>query len=254
MTDTTVTFPTAIAESPLTVATASIRQLTDRLRGPRPSAGLSRNPVDAALAEAADDVFGETIDRLSDEVAAAERIIAEQRARIAELERLATTDPLTGIANRRGFEAALARVLSLVKREGQSGAVTYIDLDDFKSVNDSHGHDAGDAVLREVARVLRAGAREFDVVSRLGGDEFAVIFVGADVEIGRRRAEQLYHLLNSTVVRWKGQAIAIRASFGIEVFDGDSDPSAIVGRADAAMYRAKHDGVAAKAPGLGEAA
>jgi diguanylate cyclase (GGDEF)-like protein len=201
---------------------------------------LSRNPVDAALAEAAEDIFGETIDRLSDEVAAAERIISEQRARIAELERQATTDPLTGVANRRGFEAAFTRVLSRAKREDDGGVVIFVDLDGFKGINDTHGHDAGDAVLREVTRILRAGARDFDVVARLGGDEFVVVLVGAEVAIGRRRAEELYHRINGTTVAWQEHKILIRASFGIETFDGDSDRDVVLSHADAAMYRAKH--------------
>ena len=95
--------------------------------------------------------------------------------KIAELEARADVDPLLDILNRRGFERELARSLAYVKRYGTAAALVFIDLDGFKAVNDRHGHAAGDALLKAVARQLTGHVRASDVVARLGGDEFAVL-------------------------------------------------------------------------------
>src|SRR5687767_9429642 len=101
--------------------------------------------------------------------------LAAAQARIAELEAKADTDALLDIPNRRGFERELRRSLAYVRRYSASAALIYLDLDQFKPVNDRHGHAAGDRVLQAVAVALRRSVRESDVVARLGGDEFGVL-------------------------------------------------------------------------------
>jgi PleD family two-component response regulator len=109
---------------------------------------------------------------LAAEIERLERELAAAREQLAALEARADVDPLTELPNRRAFERELGRSLAYVKRHGTGVALLYLDLDDFKRVNDRHGHAAGDAVLRAVASVLGRHVRESDVVARIGGDEF----------------------------------------------------------------------------------
>ena len=113
--------------------------------------------------------------RLAAEVERLERELAVARSQMAALEARADIDPLTDLPNRRAFERELVRSLAYVKRHGTDATLLYVDLDDFKRVNDRHGHSAGDAVLRAVASVLGRHVRASDVVARIGGDEFAVL-------------------------------------------------------------------------------
>lgn len=167
--------------------------------------------------------------------------IREQSRRIAVLERDSVTDPLTGVLNRRGFETELRLALADGARHGEHGAVLFLDLDGFKRINDSLGHSAGDAVLRKVAGVLRAGTRESDRVGRLGGDEFAVLMTRTTVENARGRAKSIEWMINNSAIDWQGQPIAIRASIGTDYFGPNDEQSAIMVRADQAMYRQKRD-------------
>ncbi|MFQ5763559.1 MAG: GGDEF domain-containing protein, partial [Rhodospirillales bacterium] len=178
---------------------AGVRRLCALVRGRLPGA------ADAALAEA------ET----------AERTMAEQRDRLARLEDLAATDELTGLLNRRGFEAALARAMAGARRYHEKGVLVFIDLDGFKPVNDTYGHAAGDEVLRQVSRLLAESVRATDFVGRLGGDEFAVVLTRTDWEAGLKRAEAFDQLVNGAVVTWAGRVIQVRASFGFQTYGPD---------------------------------
>ena len=123
------------------------------------------------------------------EVARLKRELEEARARIAELELRADVDPLLDILNRRGFERELKRSLAYVKRYATPAALLYIDLDGFKTINDRHGHAAGDVLLKAVAGELPAHVRASDVVARLGGDEFGVLmWNAAEPQAGHARA------------------------------------------------------------------
>ncbi len=124
------------------------------------------------------------LDRLKAELAAA-------RVQIAELEVRADIDPLLNILNRRGFERELARSLAYVKRYGTDAVLLYIDLDDFKSVNDSHGHATGDELLKAVTAALMSQVRASDVIGRLGGDEFAVVLWNMSVTHAGGKARAL---------------------------------------------------------------
>ena len=167
-----------------------------------------------------------------------ERLAAEierRRAIEAELEALAGRDPLTELDNRRGFLGALERA----KASGR-GAVLLLDVDHFKDLNDAHGHPAGDAALRRIARVLREGVRSDDTVARLGGDEFGVVLPGATLE----EAEGLAHALRTAIrdARPGPEAQRLSVSLGVaELGRGDAGER-VVERADAALYRAKAAG------------
>lgn len=170
---------------------------------------------------------------------AAERTIAELEHRLVAVERVAVTDELTGLLNRRGFEAELQRAMAAARRYREEGVLVYVDLDGFKPVNDTHGHAAGDEVLRRVARVLADGVRPTDYVARLGGDEFAILLTRTGRGDGLRRAEGFDRLLNETVVTWRGRPIAVRASLGFQPYGPVTCGADLLKRADDAMYRAK---------------
>ena len=171
----------------------------------------------------------------------AEQRIAQLQRRIDQLEKLAVTDELTGLLNRRGFESQLSRTLELSRRHGEPGLLIYVDLDGFKMVNDTYGHAAGDAVLKQVARMLTENVRSTDLVGRLGGDEFAVLLPRTSVENGVKRVQTLSRLLNPLLIGWKGGTFSVGASFGIEPYDGEAGGCAetVISRADYSMYTEK---------------
>lgn len=185
---------------------------------------------------------------LEDGFALISRDVTEKRANEATLAALSRADSLTSLTNRRGFEEKLEEAILRSARakpgDGANLALLYVDLDGFKAINDSLGHAAGDAVLVEVARRLRAAVRTTDVVARLGGDEFAVIAENA----GTRRdidtlAERVLGDLSKPHRLGDAQRFAT-PSIGIAIHLPDEHSGAFRSRADAAMYRAKLAGKA----------
>jgi len=171
-----------------------------------------------------------------------ERLAAELQAshtRITELEARIDVDPLTETLNRRGFERELTRSLAYVKRYAVSAALVYLDLDDFKPVNDRHGHAAGDAVLKAIAATLVRHVRASDVVARIGGDEFVVLLWNVTDTDAAAKASALEAAVYATPVRWGASTLVVGASAGLSII-GPLDTSAeVLARADAAMYARK---------------
>jgi diguanylate cyclase (GGDEF)-like protein len=163
----------------------------------------------------------------------------ENARRYREARQLADTDALTGLHNRRMFHETLAREVARAQRYGRSLGLIVFDLDDFKQVNDSYGHLAGDAVLAEVGERMRSVARSADVPCRIGGEEFAVILPESTLV----DAEALYQRLAEAV---SGQPIAnvgvIRFSAGLAELRLDDDSLSFFERADRALYEAKRNG------------
>ncbi len=172
-------------------------------------------------------------------VRAAEQEIAEQKTRINQLENLAITDETTGLLNRRGFHREMSRALSSAKRKSKKGVLVICDLDGFKSVNDTHGHAAGDEVLVRVADLLNENVRLSDSVARLGGDEFAILMMDTSVSKAKERATELSRLVNSLIVEWQGQEIGVKASFGLVPLEADMTAAELYKQADAEMYQHK---------------
>ncbi len=158
----------------------------------------------------------------------------------ADLDRsleMAVTDPLTGLRNRRYVRRHLEGVL----RTGRA-AVLMLDVDRFKAVNDTHGHPAGDVVLREVAERVRGHLRAADVVARYGGEEFMVVMTGAAAEDASMVAERLRSAIAGAPVVIEGGALRITASVGVAAGEAGSTADALIAAADAALYRAKREG------------
>ncbi len=172
----------------------------------------------------------------------AEQRIIELNARVAHLENMTLADELTGLLNRRGFDAVLRRNLLSAARYDEAGILAYLDLDRFKKVNDEHGHSIGDEALRAVGRYLQQSIRATDYAARLGGDEFAILFVRAQQIPARERARQLVRGLNKLVIPASAGPIAIHASLGLASYDATSDATELLDRADRAMYADKNNG------------
>jgi diguanylate cyclase (GGDEF)-like protein len=158
---------------------------------------------------------------------------------LSQLERLSHEDPLTGLANRRRWDAELASVCTTARQDGGVVAVVLLDIDHFKTVNDRHGHAGGDEVLCEVARLLTARVRGDDLVARLGGDELAVLMPGADVD----RAVELAERLRAETARLVPPGFGpgeLSLSLGVASVTGESAyPLELMSRADEQLYRAK---------------
>ncbi len=161
------------------------------------------------------------------------------RERIANLEAAIDIDPLTETLNRRGFERELKRSLAYVKRYGATAALIYLDLDDFKPVNDRHGHAAGDAVLKAIAAALCSRVRASDVVARIGGDEFAVLLWNISAADARAKAAALEAAAYATPVVWGRSTLAVGASAGVTVCGPTDSAAEVLARADAEMYARK---------------
>jgi diguanylate cyclase (GGDEF)-like protein len=161
------------------------------------------------------------------------------RRRNAELERISRSDPLTGLPNRRDIDEQLASMVASSRRHGDTLAVAMIDIDHFKGINDSHGHAAGDAVLREVAARLRDAARHEDVVGRWGGEEFVALLPRCDVGRVHEVCDRIRRAVAATPIDLpEGGSLQVTVSIGCtEGVDDD-----VVDRADSALYMAKEAG------------
>ncbi|MGI8632928.1 MAG: putative bifunctional diguanylate cyclase/phosphodiesterase [Solirubrobacterales bacterium] len=169
--------------------------------------------------------------------------ISQRKHAEARLRYVADHDPLTGLANRRRFNTELSRHLARVARYGPTGAVLLLDLDNFKWINDTFGHAAGDEVLTGVARTLRDRLRESDLVARLGGDEFAVLLPRGDTESAGPLASALLDATRTYTPHLAGEAVPLTISIGMTLIDrADLSAEDVLLAADHALYEAKHQG------------
>lgn len=157
--------------------------------------------------------------------------------------RAANNDELTGLVNQRRFDEEFAGFIAHGQRYRRPGALVIIDLNDFKNINDSRGHVAGDRLLAAVGGALAARVRTTDVVARLGGDEFAVILHEVEADTAAQIAEMLVADISSITVEYAEELITVTASAGVAHVSDFDDLYAerLLGRADAAMYVAKGD-------------
>ena len=169
--------------------------------------------------------------------------ITQMKRQEEQLLHLATHDPLTGLHNRREFNAILERHLSRAKRYGGEGAVLWMDLDGFKEINDGLGHKVGDELLSSLAHRMKSTVRESDVLARLGGDEFAVLYPNVDSTQAQIAAMRLLEAIRKHTANVQGQAIRTTASMGVVLFPAHGmHATELLMQADMAMYRAKDQG------------
>jgi diguanylate cyclase (GGDEF)-like protein len=176
-------------------------------------------------------------------LAAIAAVSLETMWEIEEVTRRARTDQLTGLANRRHFDEQITRVLAETDRFGGSASLVVADIDYFKAVNDTYGHDGGDAVLQSVAQTFQDGVRNVDTCARYGGEEIAVLLPQTGLDGARDFAERLRKAIESRVVSHSGREISVTASFGVATYP-ESVPThdGLFPAADRALYQAKAEG------------
>ena len=186
-------------------------------------------------------------------VASSEEQIADLQRQISVLREQLTTDELTKILNRKGLIEILkpwtrevAYQLANPNRRKtlfvRALSLIFIDIDHFKKVNDTYGHQAGDVALKTVARILKENVREVDIVGRYGGEEMVIGLIGANLHDGKLSAEHLRARIADTPIKFRDQVIKITASFGVAALSADLDLEELIKRADEALYRAKNTG------------
>jgi diguanylate cyclase (GGDEF)-like protein len=181
------------------------------------------------------------IKRLQDELDQKNRELEDANKR---LRKLSITDGLTGLFNHRHVHELLRDEWERSARSGEPSAVAMLDLDRFKSINDTYGHPTGDVVLYETARIIREAAREIDMVGRYGGEEFIAILPGTEEESAEHFAERVRQAVEAHVFRDGATEIRMTVSCGVASFPapGVDEPEALLKAADEALYQAKHGG------------
>jgi len=162
---------------------------------------------------------------------------------VAALRKQVVTDPLTGLFNVRHFRKSLEHELERTRRTGMTTALVMVDLDHFKSVNDTWGHEAGNLVLQTVAQLLQDQTRKLDICCRYGGEEFAVILPSTELMLARQVAERCLNALRNTLIPLESTDLQVTASIGVAVADNSSQTSdRLIEDADECMYDAKKGG------------
>ena len=173
-----------------------------------------------------------------------QRYAIELRESVNNTLAMAVTDQLTGLYNRRYFDRHLTLMLDKAREQERDMALMLIDMDYFKSVNDTHGHDIGDAVLKEFALRLRRNIRGVDLACRFGGEEFVVLMPDTDYRQAQGVAERVRMAVAEQDFETSGtNALPITVSVGVTLNEGEADtPEQLLKRADVALYRAKREG------------
>ena len=172
------------------------------------------------------------VDRLRKEV-------EQARSRLEDLARTADQDMLLPILNRRAFVREISRFTQFAERYKTSSSLIYLDLDNFKTVNDAHGHDAGDSVLRHISDVILGQIRESDVFARIGGDEFGIILAHITADQAARKGESLAQMLRDNPPMIEGKPVPLSFSYGVYELKAGETPDSAMRYADRAMYARK---------------
>lgn len=176
---------------------------------------------------------------LMQEVDTLRRSVETANKRLTEAEKLADQDPLLPIYNRRAFVRELTRAQASAERYRAEASLVYIDLDNFKAVNDNHGHRAGDQVLLELSKRLAESVRETDIVGRLGGDEFGLILSQTNLDAAAFLATRLARDLKENPISWEGISLEVGLSYGIVAIEPGRDVQDTMELADGKMYQFK---------------
>jgi diguanylate cyclase len=206
-------------------------------------AGIDRDSqgANAAVFSAMDQMLAANSE-LQNRLAEAEKQLAAQAAEIKTHESEARTDSLTGLANRRAFDDELKRRLSEWQRKGTPCTLVLIDIDFFKKFNDTHGHQVGDEVLRQMGSVLSKQSRDMDVPCRYGGEEFAVILPTTEASKACIVAERIRTAVEQSTTVCDGKSLKVTCSLGVAEFLADDDVARLIRRADDSLYVSKKAG------------
>jgi len=203
----------------------------------RQAAGTMHELVATALAQV---ILANT--NLQQKLEDAEKQLNTQAEQLRSHETQARTDSLTGLLNRRAFDDELKRRLNQWQRMQVPCTLMLLDLDFFKKLNDTHGHQVGDEVLRQVAKVIKSEVREMDLPCRYGGEEFAVIFPSTDVASACNVAERIRLAIEAATPMVEGNTLKITCSIGLSQFIANDDVTRLIRRADEALYASKRAG------------
>ncbi|WP_297531012.1 GGDEF domain-containing protein [Thalassolituus sp.] len=177
---------------------------------------------------------------------------------VTTLRKQVVTDPLTGLFNVRHFRKSLEHELERTRRTGMTTALIMVDLDHFKNINDTWGHESGNQVLQTVAQLLQDQTRKLDICCRYGGEEFAVILPSTELMLARQVAERCLNALRETVIPLDETDLQVTASIGVAVADNSAQTTeSLIENADECMYEAKRGGrnqVVSKRPQPSESA
>lgn len=202
--------------------------------------------VDAMRSGAQDYIMKENLMRL---VPAVERELQEAASRRlrrqteATIRHMAVHDALTGLTNRYEFERRLREAIDSARERETVHALLYLDLDQFKIINDTSGHEAGDELLRQLGQVLKSRIRESDTLARLGGDEFGLLLEGCQLDHALQMAENLLKSLNQFHFAWQGKVFSVGGSIGlVPITAGSGSPREVLSAADMSCYVAKDEG------------
>lgn len=179
---------------------------------------------------------------LQQDLSEARAEIQSQRGQLESYMAQAVTDSLTGLANRRGFDQEMTRRIAHLRRGGPPLSLVLVDVDYFKRFNDEHGHQAGDAVLSQVADVLTDSTRQMDFLARYGGEEFGVVLPGTTLEEAQVVVERIRGSVEQHQFDYRGKKLSVTVSVGLAEAGRSEDMAAVVERVDAALYAAKHAG------------
>ncbi len=178
--------------------------------------------------------------------------IEQLEKELERLQKLVHYDELTDVLNRRGFKEEAEKAFRAVSFgrstiERRIGfqipfSIIFLDIDNFKKINDTYGHDAGDTVLQKVAGILHNRLRISDLFGRWGGEEFIIALLGANIETAKAVAEQLREGIEHLKIPFKGERLTVTASLGITEYNNEKDLSELINKADKAMYNAKQKG------------
>jgi diguanylate cyclase len=233
---------------------SQVRELTDEVSGAT-DLGMLQSVVSARLVSVAQQ-FSDFRARETLRMAEYDGRTEHMRERIADLEREALElhskldmekngarlDPLTGIANRKSFDERFAREITRRTQGDDASVLLLWDIDNFKVINDSYGHRAGDRVLQSVAACFTAALRASDFVARIGGEEFAVLLGGLKIAEAEKIANQVRTAVEGLRFHFRTAPVRITVSCGITELHQDEAPETVFERADSALYRAKHAG------------
>ena len=164
------------------------------------------------------------------------RDLSRTKEKLSEMEHLVDVDCVAPIPNRRAFMRRMAWAITMHERYAHPSTVLYFDINDFKSINDAHGHAAGDLAIRHISQLLSNAMRESDFLARIGGDEFAIIMYYANEEAARKRGEIIADKLKNTPFVFGGKQLHLSTAYGVYAVRNGDDAESCLAAADMSMY------------------